>query len=47
MHMLLTRACNPPLHLLGCLRNWNELAAKLREGPRLRPCQADYDLENL
>jgi hypothetical protein len=43
MHMLLTRACNPPLSLRECMRRWPELAAKLREAPRLRPYQCEAE----
>jgi hypothetical protein len=41
MHMLLSRACNPPLSLRECMQHWPELAARLREAPRLRPYQCE------
>jgi hypothetical protein len=44
MHMLLSRACNPTLSLRDCMQRWQELAARLREAPRLRPyqCEAQF-----
>ncbi len=41
MHMLLSRACNPPLSLHKCIRHWRQIAARLREPPRLRQYQED------
>ena len=43
MHMLLSRACNPELSLRDCMRRWPELAARLREAPRLRPYQCEQE----
>ena len=34
MHMLLSKACNPPLSLRNCMQSWIDMAAKLRESPR-------------
>ena len=44
MHMLLTRACNPPLSLKSCMQRWHEIAARLSEPPRLRQyqCEAEW-----
>ena len=44
MHMLLSRACNPELSLRKCMPCWQDIAARLREPPRLRPyqCEADF-----
>lgn len=44
MHMLLSRACNPDLSLRKCMQRWQDIAARLREAPRLRPyqCEADF-----
>jgi hypothetical protein len=44
MRFLLARAVNPQLTLLDGLRNWNQVATGLREGPRKRRYQHD-DLE--
>jgi hypothetical protein len=41
MRFLLARAVNPEASLLEGLRNWNALAAALRERPRRRRYQAD------
>jgi hypothetical protein len=41
MHLLLSRAVNPPLQLHECLARWNEIAASLREPPRKRVYQMD------
>ena len=43
MHMLLSRACNPDLSLRGCMQRWQEIAARLREPPRLRQYQCDAE----
>jgi hypothetical protein len=44
MHMLLSRACNPDLSLRKCMRQWQDIAARLREAPRLRQyqCEAEF-----
>ena len=44
MHMLLSRACNPALSLRECMQRWQDIAARLREPPRLRPyqCEANF-----
>ena len=34
MHMLLSKACNPPLSLHKCMHDWRDIADKLREPPR-------------
>jgi hypothetical protein len=39
MHMLLSKACNPPLSLRRCLQGWHDIAAKLREPTRKRRYQ--------
>jgi len=41
MHMLLSRACNPPLSLRGCMHEWHRIANRLREAPRLRLYQCE------
>jgi hypothetical protein len=41
MHMLLRRACNPPLSLYRCMQSWRAIAAKLRESPRKRRYQCE------
>jgi hypothetical protein len=43
MHMLLSRACNPALSLRECMQRWQDIAARLREPPRLRPYQCEVD----
>jgi len=43
MHMLLSRACNPPLALRSCIRRWRDIAGRLREAPRLRTYQSEVD----
>ena len=43
MHMLLSRACNPSLSLRNCMQRWGEIAARLREAPRLRPYQCEVE----
>ena len=44
MHMLLSRACNPELSLRQCMQRWQDIAARLREPPRLRPYQYEIEL---
>ena len=41
MHMLLSKACNPPLSLRLCMQDWLDIAAKLREPPRKRLYQCE------
>jgi hypothetical protein len=41
MHMLLSKACNPPLSLRGCMQAWRDIAAKLREPTRKRRYQCE------
>jgi hypothetical protein len=43
MHMLLSRACNPALSLHQCMQHWQEIAARLREAPRLRLYQCEVE----
>ena len=43
MHMLLIRTCNPALSLRDSLSQWGEIAARLREGPRLRKYQCEIE----
>jgi hypothetical protein len=43
MHMLLSKACNPPLSLRRCMDGWNDIAAKLREAPRKRRYQCEVN----
>ena len=43
MHMLVSRACNPPLSLSECMQNWGEIASRLREAPRLREYQCEVE----
>ena len=43
MHMLLSRACNPQLSLRDCMQRWPELAARLREPPRVRTYQCEVE----
>lgn len=45
MYMLLSRVCNPTLSLRDCMREWDTIAAKLREPPRKRRYQADVELD--
>jgi hypothetical protein len=44
MHMLLRKACNPPLSLHRCMQGWHDIAAKLRESPRKRRYQCEVVL---
>jgi len=39
MRFLVARAVNPQKRLIDALRNWNEIAAALREAPRKRQYQ--------
>ncbi len=39
MHMLVSRACNPPLSLRPCLADWRNIAAQLAEPRRVRQYQ--------
>ena len=43
MHMLLSRACNPNLSLRDGMRDWANIAARLREPPRLRQYQCEVE----
>lgn len=44
MRFLVARAANPNIPLLNSLRNWNVIAAALREPPRKR---RQYQTDNL
>lgn len=47
MRFLVARAVNPQLSLLDGLRDWNGIAAALREPPRKRRRYQADDLEQL
>ena len=44
MHMLLSKACNPPLSLRRCMQDWHDIADKLREPPRKRRYQCEGEM---
>lgn len=47
MRMLLSKACNPPLSLSASLKQWRDIAQKLREPPRKRTYQSESEIVRL